>query len=76
MTVSERRRAILIALCNRRFERRENLANEFGVGERTMPDKNNTNLAKTPIFTRFLPNSTSPVPQSTNKAAFAKNHRK
>lgn len=34
MTVSERRRAILIALCNRRFE--ENLANEFGVSKRTI----------------------------------------
>ena len=36
MTVSERRRAILIALCNRRFDRRENLANEFGVSKRTI----------------------------------------
>ena len=57
MTVSERRRAILIALCNRRFDRRENLANEFGVSKRTMPDKNNTNLAKTPLFMRFFANS-------------------
>lgn len=36
MTVSERRRAILIALCNRRFDRRENLANKFGVSKRTI----------------------------------------
>ena len=36
MTVSERRRAILIASCNRRFDRRENLANEFGVSKRTI----------------------------------------
>ena len=57
MTASERRRAILIALCNRRFDRRENLANEFGVSKRTMPDKNNTNLAKTPLFMRFFANS-------------------
>ncbi len=33
-----------------------------------MPDKNNTNLAKTPIFSRFLPNSPSPVRQVRTKS--------
>ena len=41
-----------------------------------MPAKNNPNPAKTPIFPRFMPNSPSPVPPSTNKVAFDRNHRK
>ena len=41
-----------------------------------MPAKNNPNPAKTPLFPRFMSNSTSPVPPSTNKVAFGRNHRK
>ena len=36
MTAFERRWAILLALCKRRFETRENLACEFGVSKRTI----------------------------------------
>lgn len=36
MTAAERRQAILEALCMRRHETRENLANEFGVSKRTI----------------------------------------
>ena len=36
MTAAERRQEILEILCQRRFEKRENLANEFGVNKRTI----------------------------------------
>lgn len=36
MTASERRRAIIEALCQRRYDTRENLASEFGVAVRTI----------------------------------------
>lgn len=36
MTASERRRAIIEALCERRYETRENLAFEFNVTSRTI----------------------------------------
>ncbi len=36
MSASERRRAIIEALCQRRHDTRENLASEFGVTKRTI----------------------------------------
>ncbi len=36
MSASERRRAIIEALCRRRYDTRENLASEFGVSLRTI----------------------------------------
>ncbi len=36
MSASERRRAIIEALCQRRYDTRENLASEFGVSIRTI----------------------------------------
>ena len=51
MSVYERRRAILKALYNRKFDRRVNLANEFGVSIRTI-DNDITYLSLTyPIYT-------------------------
>ena len=38
--------------------------------------RNNWSNYKTPIFPRFMPNSSSPVLPSTNKVAFAGNYRK
>ena len=38
------------------------------VGTLPMPAKNNPNSAKTPIFSRFMPNSPSPVQQVRTKS--------
>ena len=51
MTAQERRQEILEILCQRRFEKRENLANEFGVTKRTIEHDLLILSMSYPIFT-------------------------
>ena len=51
MTAAERRQEILEILCQRRFEKRENLANEFGVNKRTIERDILTLSLSYPIYT-------------------------
>ena len=52
MTAWERRYEILILLCKRRYETRENLANEFGVCKRTIEYDVLSLSLKFPIYTK------------------------
>ena len=52
MTAYERRYSILIILCRRRHETRENLANEFGVSKRTIEYDILYLSLKYPIYTK------------------------
>ena len=52
MTAYERRYSILIILCRRRRETRENLANEFGVSKRTIEYDILYLSLKYPIYTK------------------------
>lgn len=51
MTASERRRAIIEALCIRRHDTRENLASEFGVTKRTIENDVLVLSLEYPIYT-------------------------
>lgn len=51
MTVSERRRAIIEALCRRRYDTSENLASEFGVTVRTVYNDITALSLEYPIYT-------------------------
>ncbi len=52
MEVAERRKAIMIILCKRRFETVSNLAYEFNVNERTIRRDINALSLREPIYTR------------------------
>lgn len=51
MSASERRRAIIEALCQRRYDTRENLASEFGVSKRTIENDILVLSLEYPIYT-------------------------
>ena len=51
MSASERRRAIIEALCLRRYDTRENLASEFGVTKRTIANDLLILSLEYPIYT-------------------------
>ena len=51
MTASERRRAIIEALCIRRHDTRENLASQFGVTKRTIENDVLVLSLEYPIYT-------------------------
>ena len=51
MSASERRRAIIEALCQRRHDTRENLASEFGVTKRTIENDVLALSLEYPVYT-------------------------
>lgn len=51
MSASERRRAIIEALCQRRYDTRENLASEFSVTKRTIENDVLALSLEYPIYT-------------------------
>lgn len=51
MSASERRRSIIEALCQRRYDTRENLASEFGVTKRTIENDVLALSLEYPIYT-------------------------
>ena len=72
MKLNEAVAARILEYCNNLNITVNKLCTMSGV----MPTDNNTNVAKTPIFSRFYEKCSLAVPKSTTAFAFFKNHLK